>query len=738
MNQRTLLVPLLLLAGCGGGDSGGAIDGLQGPQQVAIIDAESGTGSLRLPRGVSALAGSDYETDRTQFWVRDSSMQALDTVNMILTSLDQTRYWLETNDGAYRCLVEMDDRGGGERGNTGPAYEEWIVESTRASNSAAQIVKFWIVGEDNGDANVIYGRLTVREEPTTDQPLGQFTLHFKSLALGEPSTGTDTMFEGYLRTVARTDGQSEVEFFMGHGDPDGTVAIGEHAVRERVHVIARKSAGTGRAYSERKVRQNHGGSIYAEDGEYQLQFNSDYVARREVSNGNALEVLDRNDFDARVYRYGVYDATTEDRIDQQGGFPIEDASGHNGWAGFYGLWFPDSVALTNGQTLYRRSFADDSRTPYTLVVARGRLEKRTRAAITLADLLNEDMEYFDPSGGGEQKVRFTGTDFVRVATRSGGDWQEVDPPVSITGSFTTGQWLQFWSHARGSVQFGWPATLNGSVPAFVWSSTTVTADSPELAGGDLTLHGYSRLLRANITSDQANYQNAETPYLPDATSVSSGNQTYVFDKDTLLLTLGGNDVTLNSGVEITQGPGMFGLNCGPLFASALSSFADIATETTMYEWSIGTNSWNQLRTLRDGNGAFVVFDAPKRFTYVHDEDGSTFDGRTFFLEWDGTNLGGIPWEQGEDGRYYPLFNVPTGTTVTADNATYKIKQLEGELLMVPVGDPNGVYAAQGFDLDGQSITAPTAAPYEDPAIGEKPTIERAPLYVGGVAQRTGA
>lgn len=737
MTKRTLPTStsiLLLLAACGGGDSAsGTIEGLQGPQQVTIIDSTTAS-SLRLPTGTGAVTGSDYETDTTKFWVRDDSMQALDTVNMILNSLDQTRYWLETNQGAYRCLVEQDEEGGGERGNSGPAYEEWVVESTRANASAPQVVKFWIVGDEQGTSSLIYGRLSVSEEPTTSQPLGQFTLQFKSVPANLPATSTETQFEGYMRTVARTDGQSEVEFFMGHGDPDGSVAIGEYATRERVHVIGNKTAGTGRAYAERKYRQNQGGSIYSEDGEYQLQFNSGYVARREVSNGNALEVLDRNDFETRVFRYGVYDATTEDRIEQLSGFPVEDADGHNGWAGFHGMWFPDSVTLTNGQTIYRRSFANNTRTPYTLVVAPGRLEKRTRAAITLADLLDEDMEYFSPSGGGEQKVRFTGSDFVRTAQRVSGEWQLVDPPVSIASSFTTGQWLNFWSQARGSVEFGWPATLNGTVPAFVWSSTTLTADAAELAGGDLTLHGYTRLLRANITSDQANFQNSETPYLADATSVSSGNQTYVFDKDTLLLTLGGNDVTLGSGVTIEQGPGMFGLSCGPLFATALTQLTDIQDQSTTYEWIIGTNPWNQLRTLRDGNGAYVSFDPPTRFTYVHDQNGSPFDGRTFFLEWDGTNLGGIPFEQGDDGRYYPLFNIPTGTTVTSGGTTYKIKQLEGEQLMVPVGSPNTVYAAQGFDLDGQTITAPTAAPYEDPAIGSKPVITEAPLYVGGVAQ----
>ena len=738
MSQRILVSSLLVaLAACNGdgGSDGGSVQGLQGPEQVTIIDANSAASAILLPRGVSALAGSDYETDATRFWVRDDSMEVLDTVNMILSSLEQTRYWERTNLGSYRALVENQDRGGGERGNQGPSYEEWTLESTRESNNSPQVVKFWVDSEDNGTENIIYGRLIVSAEPSDSQPLGSFTLYFKALADGEAATSTNTMFEGYLRTVARNDGQSEIEFFMGHGDPEGTVSIGDFAVRERVHVIGNRSAGTGRAYAERKRKENHGGSIHTDAGEYQLQFNADYVARRDVSNGNALEVLDRNDFATRVHRYGVYDATTEARIAQQGGFPIEDGDGQNGWAGFHGIWFPGNVTLSDGQTLYRRSFQDNTTTPYTLVIVDGKLVKRTRSSITLADIAGEDLDYFSPGAGGELRVRYTGSDFVKVAERVGGSWQTIDPAQSITGSFTTGQWLNLWSQARGSVEFGWPATLADSVPAYVWASTTMTADSSELASGDLTLNGYFRQLRANITGTQANYQSGQSPYLADASSVSSGNQIYVFDKETLLLTLGGNPCTLGAGVTVTQGPGVFGFNCGPLFASALGSLSDIQNQTTTYEWSTGGNPWNQLRTLKDGNGAFVQFDPPKRLTYTHSETGSPFDGRTFFLEWDGSNLSGIPSEQSqEDGRWYSQFNVPSGTTLTAGGTTYKIKQLQGEQMMVPVGSPNTVYAAQGFDIDGQTITAPVASPYVDPAIGAKPTVTAAPLYVAGVAQ----
>jgi len=434
MRQRPLVLSFAVaaaLASCGGGDSAtGTIEGLQGPQQVSIIDSNSSTSAVRLPRGVSAVTGSDYETDQTRFWVRDDSMQVLDTVNMILSSLDQTRYWEQTNAGAYRALVEEEETGGGERGNQGPVYKVWTVESTRASSSAPQIVKFWLDETDAMGTNIpaiIYGRLTVTEEPSDTNPLGSFNLFFKCLPVSEAPTSTATMFEGYMRTVPRTDGQSEVEFFNGHGDPEGVVGSGDYATRERVHVVANRTAGTGRAYAEFKFVQNDGSQTNTDAGEYQLQFNDDYVALRDVTNGNALKVLDRNDFTTRVFRYGVYDATTEERVAQLSGFPVQDSNGNNGWAGFHGIWFPGNVTLTDGQTLLRRSFQDNSTTPYTLVLVDGKLQKRTRSSITLADVQDEDLEYFTPGAGGELKVRFTGSDFVKVAERQNGQWQYITP-----------------------------------------------------------------------------------------------------------------------------------------------------------------------------------------------------------------------------------------------------------------------------------------------------------------------
>lgn len=743
MLQRSLLFSIIVLAACNSGGSspqGGQIAGLQGPQQVTLLDADDpadGTGStsVRIDRGLLATTTSDYESDRTRFWVRDESMQALDTVNSILGSLRQTRYWEQTNQGPYLALVKEDeDHGSGG----GPTYREWTVDSTRADNSSPQIVRFWIPqpaeeGGGNQMPTKIQARMTIAREPGAGEPLGSFELVFKVIPDNAAPTEPGIM-SGYLRTVARTDGRSEVEFHMRQGDVGAPVGVNERAVRERARIVSDPATASGRAYTEVRRIENQGGSVYQEAGEYLVQYDADYVARKDLGSAQ-IEVFDRNDYRRRVHRYQVYDAGTEQRVARLAGFPIQTAAGANGWAGYHGVWFPNGVSVAHGQTVWRRSWGSAAPTEYTLVVVPGKLQRRTRQSLTLGDIVGEDLQGFDPVGGTDQRVRFDGTDFLRVATRVEGQWQPVEPPTSITVDYTPGQWLAFWSPSRGSVELAWPHSLSPTTPIHVWVSETVTSDSPELSGGALVLHGYQRLLRSNISSDQANFQNGQSPYLPDASSASSGNRVYMFSASTLMLTLDGEPVDLEGGVTIGQGPGLWGFTCGPLFPTALSSLSDIPNQTVTYEWTIGPNPWNQLRALRAANGGFVGFDAPLRFQYQHDEPGSPLHGRTFFLEWDGANLGGLPYEQDEaSGRWVPRLNVPTGTVLHAGDRSYKVKQIEGDQVMVPVSDPNGVYQQRGFDLESNPLTAPDFAPYQDPGIGAAPTVTAPPRYVAGVAQ----
>lgn len=727
----------LVLAGCGGGGGGGTVSGLSLPSQVNIVESSTNNNTVRLPRGLAGSTLTDYQNDRTQFWIHDESMGPLDTINDILEALDQTNYDDPTviNAGPYIALINAFDNGGEQGGDrSAPQYEEWVVDSSRASDSAPHIVKLWIKGEENMDGNSpinghIYVRVVINEAPTSTKPYGDFTLYFKFLADTEQPNSTSTVFQGYLATVARNDGQAEFMFFNGHGDPDQGVPPSGFAMRERARVVGDPASRTGRAYTEKNFQgQNH-----QEQQEYQVQFNGNYVARKDRN--NVLTVLDRNDFETHVWRYGVYNSTTEARIKNFGGFPVETQDGKRGWASHHGIWMDRGTTLTNGMTLIRRSHQNNTTTSYTAVVVPGKLEKRTRASITLADIVDEEMECWDFQNQQQILVKFDGTNWMNLGTRSGNGWNRLQNPTNANNTFANGQWTNLWSPHRGQIELTWTTSPATSTPAYRWTHSTISADSLELANGDLSLWCYNNMLRSNITQNQANFQNNESPYFPWPNSVNDGKN-YVFNATTLLLTLDGNPCTLANGVTVSSGPGANGFHCGPLLTAQIANFSEMSQQTVTYNWNTGSQDWNQLRMLKDSNNVIVRFDPPLRFDYTHSEQGSPFNGRVFNLEWNGDHLGGIPHEENTgEGRWYPLFNIPSGTVVTAGETSYKVKQLEGEQIMIAVNNPNTIMTQEGFDLS-TNIAAPTSGLYQDPAIGAKPTVTTPPRFVGGVDQQS--
>ena len=734
------MLALLGLAACGGSNDG-TVSGLNVPQQVTLVEAQGNQGSLKLP---SYLKAADYDTDPAQFWVHDESMEPLDTVNMILCMLSQTGYDDPDvlNAGPYLCLVGCDDRGDAPKsgGREGQAMdlEEWVVESTRASAADPHVVKFWVKtegnvpGTNNSPPAIIYGRLTITQSPTDTLPYGRFTLQFKQLLATALHNSTATLFQGTLATVPRQDGQAEFVFFNSFGDVTSTPPPNTGSYRSRTRLVGSADGGSGRAYSESWSKYHNGTSVQSTRNEYFLQFNANYLARKRVGTSNTTQVLDRNNFSTTVFRYGVYDAQSGARIKRLSGFGVDTAGGRHGWAGYHGLWFPDDVTITNGQTLYRRSFNSSTPVTYSAVVADGRLEKMTRSSSTLGNIKNETLE--SHSGPNRLQIRWNGTVFEKTATWNDNSrsWTPHTPP--ITHNYSAGNWVNLWSQARGQIEFRYPSTApNDATVVKITKNSPVLGNAPELSGGSLTLYGYFQQLRAGITQNQANYANNETPYFPDATAVNSGNQTYAFDATTMLLKLASTPVTLANGVTVTSGPGFNGFWTGPLYTTPLTNLNDAATRTTAYTWSTGTNAWNKLRTIKDAQNNWVNFDPPLALSYTHNEPSNTaFHGKAFGLEWEGSDLHGIPYVEDSSGRWYPAFNIPSGTVVTDGNRSYKIKQLEGEQKMNVMPNPSAIITQEGFDLN-TTLTPPNDA-YSDPNIGAVPSVTTPPRFVNGVKQ----
>lgn len=763
-NSRIALLSsaLFALGACSGsGSSGGASSTLSVPSQMTIVAASDvDTGSFRITpdgaRSGSGVArvtgGTDYDDDVSRIWVHDDSMEPLDTINMILCMLDQTGYDDATvlNTGPYRVLVNearCESRGADPNGEGGQStaigYQEWTIDSTRASDSSPQIVKFWIDwDEDRGPGGQsvqarLYGKLTILSSPTTSAPYGEFTLHFKLLARSASHTSTDTLFRGTLSTVDRDDDLAEYSFYMVDG-VETTPDVGEWARLVRARVVTGADGTSGKAFSSTHESFNEGSGVQSRELDYHLTFNEDYLARKTVDGSEVVEVFDRNDFTTRAWRYGVYEAESRDRVTLQSGFSVNTTDGRHGYVGYHGLWFPPDVDIETGTELVRRSYDGGSSESYTAFVAPGRLERHVRTSSTLGNLGGEVLRTWDNSAHTEIQVEWDGTDLLKTAVWSHEErsWTPVSPPTSLNDSYSPGQWLRFWSDARGDLELIWPSdgTPTDATTVSIWSRSVVNADSEELAEGNLQLWGYFQMPRSQVTQAQANYSGGQSPFFPDATSVGEG-KTYVFDRNTLTLKLSGSEVLFADGVDVSTGPSAGGIHCGPMLASALGSLDQWESQATTYRWQFGPNDWNQLRTVRNASDDFVQFDPPVEFSYTHDEPSNTrFHGRTFRLEYFGNgDLHGIPhFEDTDSNRWYPGFTIPSGTGLENSTGSYLVKILEAEQTMRAVADPEQVIAEEGLDID-TTLDPPTST-WQDPAIGSKPTVTTPPLFIDGVRQ----
>jgi hypothetical protein len=165
-----------------------------------------------------------------------------------------------------------------------------------------------------------------------------------------------------------------------------------------------------------------------------------------------------------------------------------------------------------------------------------------------------------------------------------------------------------------------------------------------------------------------------------------------------------------------------------------------------YTWETGTQQWNKLTALQDGNG-FVSFDPPISVEYTHTwGDSST---SKFYLEYNGFgDIHGIPgkcvdmdtgldtdcWDASGEKyiRWVPEYTIPNGSVLTdaVSGDTFYAKALEKEERMKAVS----VSQCTNSGLSIQSYDLPDGSDYVEPDIGARPAVAGAPAVIGGVLQ----
>src|SRR5262249_52456029 len=159
-------------------------------------------------------------------------------------------------------------------------------------------------------------------------------------------------------------------------------------------------------------------------------YNADYY-RRADDHGEQCFSRDARDPETgmSVWRYGLYDSVTGDRIERQSGFAIDYTHGgvvYQGFLGYWGLSLPqDALAtLASGDTVDKVDYSSGdqpTKTSYTVVKAGGKLTKYTRHARTLQ---------------GIDRIKFT--TFVGL-----------DANAFFTGAQSNTQYELYWDDANG-------------------------------------------------------------------------------------------------------------------------------------------------------------------------------------------------------------------------------------------------------------------------------------------------
>jgi len=733
--------------------AGGVIAGLSLPDSMDLIGIEEETAGSSIAAGASVNPAavfsnsSDYHTDIVRAYMWDETTEPLDIINEILTSVGQTRADVFVNTGPYLALVEGvggdEDSAGDASGQSSSAnateLEPWVLNSTRASASAAQVVRFWITDENAESpagilSETIFGRATVSEEPTDTNPFGDFQLDFGMLNNSDSSLTA----RGSLDTTNPGGGLLGFTFMMedlsGFGGDD-----------TRVAVQTSNDQTTGVAHME-VPNYFAGGTI-----NYTIAYNSDYFLR---SDGTNTELLDRNDFVRNTWGYSLYYAeddneghTAGQRVDIEGGFPfVFDNSGTTefGWVDYWGIWTPNPDALVDGASVTRENSSGTS-LAYTVLRAPGKLIKVSKRSITLAEMDGETFEFWDWNLGGQYLVQYDhGTStFTKISERDENTWEWVDltPPETLT--INVDEYYGFWSQALGgSLDF-----VGGDTAMTIREQNYVSSDD-SIFGGDtsLTLYAMTDALRPGMTAGDVEIGNI---YQNEISNPNNAYQ-YTFLKDGRNLQFGGVDVGLLDGEVPEEGFYTWGMNSGPMSAVdpvtlGISDSWEMYNLDEYYFYETGHNEWNQYATLLDAQGAPVTFDNPISFFYTHTtandaDDSAANDGKKVFLTYGGErNLWGIPGQETDtngDGfgdRWYPMFSIKDGAVMGPDGTEFVIKAVEMELFMQVSADavPTTLQTAL---TNAASLALPTLTGWVNPTTVAQPTVTDEPAVVAGVIQ----
>ncbi|MBU0655829.1 MAG: hypothetical protein KJ914_11985, partial [Gammaproteobacteria bacterium] len=306
---------------------------------------------LALPAFAAPPANSPYNTDNVDKFVHEQSAAAFKNVEEILCYVGQMKGESFINQGVYKALIDNNLCESGETqgqssngsnttaNSNAPEYEPVTVNVTQAGTTDPVVGSVWVHPEDlNGAA--MPAKLTTTATPSDTNPWGIFSLNWGF-----------TGMQGFIQTSKDAQNRNILQY---------TDSFSEGAFSEN------------RLASLLKTGETSGkGSISDGTHSFDIAFDENHFLR---SKDNDQQCFARKEYTSNVWRYGLYDATSGERITRNSGFPIKKGDDW-GWAGYWGVWLPGDANVQTGETVQRASFDGTTGQSYTVFKAEGKLTK---------------------------------------------------------------------------------------------------------------------------------------------------------------------------------------------------------------------------------------------------------------------------------------------------------------------------------------------------------------------------
>ena len=657
-----------------------------------------------LPGLALAAPGADsaYRTDLQSSHVEDATSRGISQVNMITCFMTAMRPDALVNQGNYIAQVDKNkcdpnarsdsgNSGANNAGSSAASYMSAIVNSTRSTNSDPMRVKTWIDEAEKDFSATIFVNISATEAPSASNPYGVFRLDY----CGKGETGP-CMMRGFLEGSATGIDYFEIE---GGGGGSNTTALR----------LTTSGADSGAG----SLQMSQMGQQVA----YTFAYNSSHFRRSDGTSDECFSRLaDDPDTAMSVWRYGLYDGDSGERVNLHSSFPIEyvaaDGKSYNGQMGYYGLWLPPDVAsqIASGATVQRVEYVPDqppTKTPYTLVKADGRLMKYTKRARTLASadkikfqtfvwnltgffdgaVANRQYEmYWDDSAG-----LFKVSGYVECGN-SGCQSKDLDSEKSVSASYFANQGgVRGWSQSLGGELFIPLAGVGDVVDSASVNVIYRVQDLVYPAQMPTALYCLRECpTAATIASYFAQGSSDASPFVASTynnwgPTGADGVVSYSTDAALALLKDAGGGAVSFTDRELLQAHPQYqwGVRTGRLFTTLAdaqcvndaSKYCDNQVDQldTYYQWETGPNQWNQFAAVKDGAGSIVTFDPPLQVSYGVPSGAQygQYAGKSIVLQYGGFGeLWGIPGTcvssvtnehvscDTPNSRYVPSFVIP--------------------------------------------------------------------------------